>query len=188
MAVGSYARRPAALFGLSVVWLLLLCGPALAHAELIEAYPADGDALTESPDQVRLQFTEPIEAAFDPVKVYDQQGNRADEDDARVDHNDAKVLVAGLEELSEGSYTVEWRVTSIDGHIVDDTYQFAVAASAGQSPVTTHADHEGSDEPSPVPQEDVEGSSIRTIHLAILGIAALVVLVVALARRARTRP
>ncbi len=175
--------RLAALFGLSVVWLLLLCGPALAHAELIKAYPADGDTLVEPPEQVRLRFTEPIEAAFDPVKVYDQQGNRVDEDDARVDPNDAKVLVTGLEGLSEGSYTVEWRVTSIDGHIVDNTYQFAVAASAGQSPVTTHTDHEGSEEPTPAPHEDVEGGASHTIHLAVLGIAALVGLVVALLRR-----
>ena len=180
--------RLAALLRLSAIWLLLLCGPALAHAELTEAYPADGDALAESPEQVQLQFTEPVEAAFDPVKVYDQQGNRVDEDDARVDPTDAKVLVAGLEELSEGSYTVEWRVTSVDGHIVDDTYQFAVAASAGQSPGITHTDHEGSEEPSPDSQEDTQGSSIRTIYLAILGIAALVVLVVVLGRRARTRP
>jgi copper resistance protein C len=183
VAVGSSARRPAALFGLSAVWLLLLCGPALAHAELVEAYPADGDALAESPDQVRLQFTEPIEAAFDPVKVYDQQGNRVDEDDARVDPDDAKILVAGLEELSEGSYTVEWRVTSIDGHIVDDTYQFAVTASAGQSPDTPHSDHEDAEEPNAASQEDVEGSSIHTIHLVGLATAALVVLVVALVRR-----
>ncbi len=183
MAVGSSTRRSAALFGLSVVWLLLLCGPALAHAELIETNPADGDTLAESPEQVQLRFTEPIEAAFDPVKVYDQQGNRVDEDDARVDPDDAKILVAGLEELPNGSYTVEWRVTSIDGHIVNDTYQFAVAASAEQSSVAIHTDHEGSEEPSSAPQESVEGSSIHTIHLAILGIVALVVLVVALVRR-----
>jgi methionine-rich copper-binding protein CopC len=183
VAIGPYTRRSAALFGLSIVWLLLLCGPALAHAELVESFPADRDTLAESPNQVRLQFTEPIEAAFDPIQVYDQQGNRVDEDDARVDSDDAKVLVAGLEELSEGSYTVEWRVTSIDGHIVDDTYQFAVTASAGQAPDTTHTDHEGAEEPNSVSQEDVEGSSIHTIHLAGLGIATLVVLVVALVRR-----
>ena len=183
MAVGSSTRRSAAFFGPSVVWLLLLCSPALAHAELIEAYPADGDTLAESPEQMQLQFTEPIEAAFDPVKVYDQQGNRVDEDDARVDPDDAKVLVEGLEELPNGSYTVEWRVTSIDGHIVDGTYQFAVAASAEQSPVTTRTDHEGSEEPSSAPQESVEGGSIPTIHLVVLGVVALAMLIVALVRR-----
>ncbi len=173
----------AALMGLSAVWLLLLCGPALAHARLLEAEPEDGATLTQAPDQVRLRFDEPIEAEFDPLEVRDRQGNRVDEDDARVDPDDAKVLVAGLEELSEGSYTVEWRVTSIDGHIVDDTYQFAVTASAGQAPDTPHTDHEGAEEPNAVSQEDMEGSSIHTIHLAGLGIAALVVLVVALVRR-----
>ena len=175
--------RLTALLGLSAAWLLLLCGPALTHAELVETFPADRDTLAESPEQVRLQFTEPIEAVFDPVKVYDQQGNRVDEDDARVDPDDAKVLVAGLEDLPNGSYAVEWRVTSIDGHIVDDTYQFTVVASAGASPVTTQTDNEGAEEPNAVSQEGVEGGSIHTIHLAVLGIAALVVLVLALLRQ-----
>jgi methionine-rich copper-binding protein CopC len=178
--------RLAALLGLSAVWLLLLCSPALAHATLVETYPADADTLAESPEQVRLRFDEPIEAAFDPVKVYDQQGDRVDEDDARVDPNDAKVLVGGLEELPDGAYTVEWRITSIDGHIIDDTYQFAVAASAGQSPVTAQTDNEGAEEPNAVPQEDVQGNSSHTIPLAVLGIAALVVLLLALVRHART--
>jgi methionine-rich copper-binding protein CopC len=176
--------RLAALLGLSAAWLLLLCSPALAHATLVETYPADADTLAESPEQVRLRFDEPIEAAFDPVKVYDQQGDRVDEDDARVDPNDAKVLVGGLEELPDGSYTVEWRVTSIDGHIIDDTYQFAVAASDAQSSVTAQTDNEGAEEPNPTSQENVEGGSIHTIHLAVLGIAVVVVL--ALVRRART--
>jgi methionine-rich copper-binding protein CopC len=183
VAIDSYTRRSAALFGLSIVWLLLLCGAALAHAELVETYPSDGDTLTEPPEEVRLRFDEPIEAAFDPIKVYDQQGNRVDEDDARVDPDDAKVLAANLEELPDGSYAVEWRVTSIDGHIVDDMYQFTVAASAGASPVTTQTDNEGAEEPNAASQEDVEGGSIHTIHLAGLGIAALVVLVVALLRQ-----
>ena len=176
-------RRLTALLWLSAAWLLLLVGPALAHARLVEAYPTDGDALAESPEQVRLSFDEPIEAAFDPIKVYDQQGDRVDEDDARVDPDDAKVLVGGLEELPDGSYTVQWRVTSIDGHIIDDTYQFAVAAGDGQSSVTTHTDHEGAEEPNPASREDVEGGASHTIHLAVLGIAALVGLVVALLRR-----
>ncbi len=181
MAIGSYTRRSAALFGLSIVWLLLLCGPALAHAELVETYPADGDTLAESPDQVRLQFTEPIEAAFDPVKVYDQQGNRVDEDDARVDPDDAKVLVAGLEELPDGSYTVEWRVTSLDGHIVDGTYRFLVAG-AGESPAAAQSVDSDVEEPDSTPQESAGGGFTIT-HGAILGLGALVVLILVLRRR-----
>ncbi len=126
-------RRLAALLGLSAVWLLLLCGPAQGHARLTETYPADGDALADSPEQVQLWFNEPVEAEFDPVEVHDQGGVRVDEDDARVSPDDRRLLLVDLGDLREGSYTVEWRVTSADGHPVSGTYEFGVDASAAGS-------------------------------------------------------
>jgi copper resistance protein C len=127
--------RLAALLGLSAAWLLLLCAPALAHARLVETYPTGGGILAEPPEQVQLLFNEPIEAEFEPLEVYDQGGERVDEDDARVSPNDAKLLVADLGGLSEGSYTVEWRVTSADAHPISGAYEFVVdtpAADAGE--------------------------------------------------------
>jgi methionine-rich copper-binding protein CopC len=125
-----YKWRLAALFGLSAVWLLLLCGTAFAHARLEETYPADGDTLADPPEQVQLRFNEPVEAEFDPVEVYDQEGTRVDEDDARESPDDRRLLVVDLDELREGIHTVEWRVTSADGHPVSGTYEFGVDASA----------------------------------------------------------
>ena len=95
------------------------CSPALAHATLRES-PASGASLRGTPEQVRLRFSEPVDAEFDPVRVFDAEGERVDEDDARVDPEDARVLPAGLEDLPQGSYRVEWRVTSVDGHVVED--------------------------------------------------------------------
>lgn len=123
-------RSAALLLGLSAVWLLWGCGPALAHARLTETYPADGDALAEPPEQVQLRFNEPIEAEFDPIKVNGQEGDRVDEEDARMSADDRRLLVADLRELPEGSYTVEWRVASADGHPIDGGYEFVVDASA----------------------------------------------------------
>jgi methionine-rich copper-binding protein CopC len=130
LTIKSGACRVAALLGLSAVWLLLSCGPVLAHARLVETYPANGEALAEPPEQVQLQFNEPVEAEFDPIGVYDQEGERVDEDDARVSPDDRRLLVADLGELSEGSYTVEWRIASADGHPIDGEYEFAMNASA----------------------------------------------------------
>jgi methionine-rich copper-binding protein CopC len=123
-------RRAAALLGLSATWVLLLCGPVLAHARLVETYPVDGEALAEPPEQVQLRFNEPVEAEFDPIEVYDQEGDRVDEEDARVSPEDRRLLVADLGELSEGSYTVEWRIASADGHPIDGEYEFAMNTSA----------------------------------------------------------
>jgi len=127
-------RRVALLAGLAAAWLLLACAPALAHATLVGASPPRGGSVSEPPERVELRFTEPVGAEFDPVVVRDADGARVDARDGRVDPNDARVVLAGLEELPEGSYTVEWRVTSIDGHVIDGRYGFAVAAGEDRPP------------------------------------------------------
>ncbi|MDX6380518.1 MAG: hypothetical protein QOI57_1542, partial [Rubrobacteraceae bacterium] len=97
------------------------------------------------------------------------QGNRVDEDNARISPNNATLLLIDLKEsLSKGSYTVEWRVTSADGHPVNGTYRFAVAASAA-----------GSEEGTGKPIEPIERSAKQEeegsqeggiIQAAILGV------------------
>jgi methionine-rich copper-binding protein CopC len=175
----SGTRRLAALLGLSAVWLLLLGGPALAHARLVETYPADGDTLAEPPEQVQLLFSEPIEAEFDPIKVQDQGGNRVDEDDARIAPSNRRLLVADLlEELPEGSYIAEWRVTSADGHPISGAYGFAVGASAAGGVGEPIESIERSAD-----QEETGGSNTHIIHVVVLGLGVLVILVLTLLRK-----
>src|SRR5215212_6924731 len=167
----------AALLGVSAVWLVLSCAPALAHARLEESYPADGSTLSGSPEQVQLLFNEPVEAEFDPLKVYDQGGDRVDEDNARVSPDNRKLLVIDLKDLPEGSYTVDWRVTSADGHPVSGTRKFSVDASAAG----------GAGEPiEPIErsaQQEATGGYGHIVHVAALGLGALVILMQALRRK-----
>jgi len=172
--------RLAALFGLSAAWLLLLCSTALAHARLVESYPDDGGTLAESPEQIQLLFSEPVEAEFNPLEVYDQGGGRVDEEDARVSPNNAKLLVADLGGLSEGSYTVEWRVASADGHPVSGAYEFVVDTSTADAsegagepiePIERAAEQEGT--------RSVWGTNqVAVLGLLLVGILALAGLVV----------
>lgn len=168
--------RLAALFGLSAAWLLLLCAPALAHARLVETYPDDGGALAESPEQVQLLFSEPIEAEFNPLEAYDQGGGRVDEDDARVSPNNAKLLVADLGGLSEGSYTVEWRVTSADAHPISGAYEFVVDTSATDA-------GEGAGQPIEPIERSAEQEETRSVwgtnQVAVLGLLLVGVLALA---------
>lgn len=194
----SAIRRLAALLGLSVLWLLLCGGPVLAHARLLQADPAGGERLSKPPEQVRLQFSEPIEAEFTPIKVFDPNGDRVDQDDARVDPEDARVLVSDLEELPEGSrtgvYKVEWRVTSADGHPVNDTYGFTVAdsdesQSAAQSTGAGEAEEQPSDRSGSetgVP-EDADTISSHIVHIVGLGVGVVVLLVLVLLQRIKGR-
>jgi copper transport protein len=132
-------RRAAVLAELACAWLLLACAPALAHANLVEASPPQGSEVSKPPERVELRFSEPVDAEFDPVVVRAAGGTRVDTHDARLDPNDARVVLADLGRVPEGSYTVEWRVTSIDGHVVDGRYHFAVVAAEEDRPPSEDA-------------------------------------------------
>ena len=170
------AIRLAALLGLSAVWVFLWCAPAGAHAELIVTEPEDGAVLTEVPEQVRLRFDEPVVAEFDPLEVRDQQGNRADEGNARVDPEDARVLVADLKALPVGTYAVEWRITSVDGHVIEGAFDFNVTASdVSELPDDAGGEAEGAGE---------SGSGlIRVALICLLGLSIVAALGVILRRR-----
>jgi copper transport protein len=131
---------------LACAWLLLACAPALAHANLVEASPAQGGEVSKPPEQIELRFSEPVDAEFDPVVVRAAGGARVDAHDAHVDPEDARVVLADLEKLPEGSYTVKWRVTSIDGHVVEGRYDFAVVAAAEDRPSKDAGDRATSSE------------------------------------------
>jgi copper transport protein len=127
-------RRGVLLVGLAAAWIGLACAPALAHATLVEASPQQGGEVSNPPDRVELRFSQPVDAEFDPVVVRGADGARVDTHDAHVDPEDARVVLAQLERVTEGSYTVQWRVTSIDGHVVEGRYDFAVAATGKNRP------------------------------------------------------
>lgn len=86
----------------------------------------------QAPPWVRVQFNEPVEAAFTPLMVYDRAGNRVDKGDGQVDPGDRSAVIVGLKALPEGFYTVSYRVTSADGHPVEGAYGFTVGARSPQ--------------------------------------------------------
>src|SRR4028119_1688155 len=107
-------RRAALLTGLAAAWLLLYCAPALAHATLVEASPARGSEVSEPPGRVELRFTEPVDAEFDPVVVRAADGARVDARDAREDPEDARVVLADLQDLPEGRHPEGWARTPLE--------------------------------------------------------------------------
>ena len=44
--------------------------------------------------------------------------------------DDPKAIVLPLPELAPGKYTVKFRVLSVDGHVVDSSYDFTVKSKA----------------------------------------------------------
>jgi copper resistance protein C len=148
---GAGGRTLVASLGLAVLAMVGYASPALAHAELLRATPSDGDTLSEQPGEVRLFFDEPVRAEFDPIKVTDEEGNRVDGEDARTLSGDPDIVVASLDVLPEGSYTVEWRITSADGDPISGEYGFAVDASAAVAQ---------DEAPAAAQEEEAEGGSL----------------------------
>jgi methionine-rich copper-binding protein CopC len=172
-------RRLAGAIALLGAWLLLWCSPALSHAELVRAEPAPGTTLKQPPGEVRLHLSEPVEAEFSPLEVYGPGGDRVDRNDARVAPEDARVVEVSLREgIDKGSYEVRWHVTSVDGHVIDGTYGFTVAAGGAR---------EGAARPAAGREAAQQGESVpillySAVSLAILGVGALALLGVARAR------
>ena len=110
----------------------LQSGSVFAHAMLVKAEPARRAALTRAPAQVRLWFNEEIEKDYASLAVQDAAKASVTETKPHVAADDPKSIVLPLPELEPGKYTVKFRVLSVDGHVVDSSYDFTVKSKAQQ--------------------------------------------------------
>ena len=103
-----------------------------AHAVLLEAQPGDGTIVAESPPEVVLRFSEPVETALGAIRVFKADGTRVD--DGSLTRPGAQAVATGLRpDLPDGTYTVAWRVVSADSHPVRGAFVFHVG-SPGANP------------------------------------------------------
>jgi copper resistance protein C len=122
MRVPTYARG---LFLAFVAWVLGV-GLALAHSGLQRAEPPVESTLKRPPKELKLYFAERLEPAYSRARVEDGQGARVDRDDSRVDRSNPLLLRVTLPPLAPGTYTVIWRVLSVDSHITEGRFMFRV--------------------------------------------------------------
>jgi methionine-rich copper-binding protein CopC len=106
---------------------LIVAGPAAqAHAFLDHASPAVGGAVPSSPAAVTLWFTQELEPAFSKVTVTNQAGQRVDLGNVQVPQGAPAEMQVGLRPLPPGTYTVSWRVVSVDTHPTEGSFQFSI--------------------------------------------------------------
>jgi methionine-rich copper-binding protein CopC len=102
---------------------------ALAHAYMVKSVPARRATLFTSPDRIQLWFNERLEPRYSSISVIDAGGNRVDLGDARVGNEDPKRLSVGVKQLAPGRYSVNFRVLSVDGHVVEQNFPFTIRAT-----------------------------------------------------------
>jgi copper resistance protein C len=181
--------RPAA--GLALAALLALGGvlgsatTASAHDKLQSTNPAQGSAVATPPAAITLTFNQPVFEIGGRVQVVGPGGDVAQ---GQPVFENRVVRQAIRPDAPAGRYTVEWQVTSSDGHPIAGTWRFTVAnAAATTAPATPAADAPTGSEPppatptavSPAASEDSGGSTGMVV--AVTAAAAVVLLLAAAA-------
>ena len=154
---------------LGALILLVLGGAwphvAAAHAVLLRSDPPTARTLDEAPREVRLLFSEPIDASFSRVQVFDAGGASVDRGDSHVDPLDERTLAVSLiDGLPDGVYTVRWRsLSTIDIHPGSGEYPLFVGV-----PVTAGATAAGVVQSEPTPATTL---ARWWLYLAVSGFA-----------------
>lgn len=122
------AVRPASALALCVALLLAvmlaLPGPAQAHDTLLSTDPEDGSSLETSPEEIAFTFSSDILDVSPLVRISDDSGEEIAEIVPTVD---GPTATAALEEpLPAGTYDIQWRVVSGDGHPIEGTLTLTV--------------------------------------------------------------
>jgi hypothetical protein len=93
--------------------LPLLAG---AHAHLLDSEPPANAVIAQSPQQLRLRFSEPVEKKFSRIEVLaDQQLLTLPANSLQWDGT-GKVLQINLPAHQAHEYQVEWSILAKDGH------------------------------------------------------------------------
>ncbi|MUG65812.1 hypothetical protein CHH75_13625 [Paenibacillus sp. 7541] len=133
--------KVSSLLMVSFIWALLFPASSWAHSKLESSVPAADAIISEVVEEVSLSFNENIDENLSILNVKNEQGEEVELAEVSVTGETLKgVLVSPLQ---SGSYTVDYKIVSADGHPVEGSYQFQVdvpeqetAAEAPDTPVT----------------------------------------------------
>jgi copper resistance protein C len=137
----------------TAVLAVVTAPPAAAHDSLVSSDPADGAQLATPPAAITLNYSADILATGTQVVVTGPDGGPVDVAAPAVA---GPVVTAALPEgLPGGAYTVAWRVVSSDGHPIEGSFGFSVAAQPSPSEPASSA----SPEPTPLTSPTAVGDA-----------------------------
>ncbi|HST80736.1 MAG TPA: copper resistance CopC family protein [Kineosporiaceae bacterium] len=164
--------RAMAVAGLAVLAGFGSATTASAHSQLEGTNPADGAQVAALPEQITLTFNQDVLGVGTAVQISGPGGSVVDGAPTVVDKEVRQAILPGS---AAGDYTVQWRVTSADGHPISGQFAFSAAAGSGGSRAATSAAVD-------LPAGDSTGGNAPLIWLLVAFVAVLAA-GVALARR-----
>ena len=119
----------------ATLWIatLLIATPvASAHAARLSTDPTDKAVLAIGPDRVSATFNEALQTTFVAMTVIGPDGNVWSAGDPAVQGAVVSIALRPLGPV--GTYTVNYRVTSADGHVVSGSWSFRLTTSGTGTP------------------------------------------------------
>jgi methionine-rich copper-binding protein CopC len=118
---------------------------ASAHAARVSTQPADNAVLAAGPDQVSATFNEQLQTSFAAMAVVGPDGNLWSTGRPTVQ---GAIVSLGVRPLGPtGTYTVSYRVTSADGHVVSGSWSFRLTVAGTGTPGPAATTDRGDDAP-----------------------------------------
>lgn len=175
---------------LGLAAVLLGAPAAQAHNVLQSTDPAAGATVPYVPELITLTFNEPVLAVGTTIMVHTADDTMVNIGPPILVDNTVQQAVTG--ELPAGEYTVLYRVTSTDGHPIEDEFTFIAAESmsygvttptptpSAEAPATEPAAPSPTPTASPTPTPSVdEGRISGAVLVGIVAVLVVVGLVVA---------
>ncbi len=133
----TFPRNRGRLFALAAIaalhLLVLFPASAVAHAELLEATPADGATVVGNPAEISATFSEPLDPDRSTFSLRNAAGERLAV--GQIDPADpSRMIIDPVPELAPGAYEVRWAAAGADGHGENDTWSFTVIPAPTPSP------------------------------------------------------
>jgi copper transport protein len=153
------------------------------HATLLSSEPAKGSTVASSPPRIYLVFSEEVEPSLGRIRLVGPGGRVVALEVAGDPRNVSALVALVTTPLGAGTWRVEWRIVSEDGHPIDGSFTFRVAraradtSSSGAAPVapSPSPDSTGTESaavespaPSALGQVPVPAATLRGLGMGLL--------------------
>jgi len=169
---------------IAVIALLLvtsISNIAFAHSHLEGSNPADGDVVTESLNEITLNFDGGIEQGSS-LEITSLDGQAVEVQEITIVEDTLTATVANP--LPNAEYQVDWSIMSADGHSLEGEFAFTVNAPVPveeetEAPSETTEEIEDTELPeqSTENQESAENGAEESTSMTIIWVILFVVLV-----------
>jgi len=123
---------------MAIAAIAVLAGFASVHMRLVKSFPTEDQVLVETPDHIRLWFSQDPELSLSRVRLTGAGDATFALGKVQSTDDTKSFMVPVSDTLPAGSYTITWQTAAPDGHKVRG--EFAFTFSMGESSAEGHAD------------------------------------------------